>query len=78
MGKKHDDEPLDQVIQLPRVTPKYQIIIARPGETECIIKFVTASRSLARSAYLLAKENGLNVEVVEELAPRAIKFKGIE
>lgn len=38
---------------------------------------VTESRALARSCYLLCEENNLECEVVVEVKPRLVKFKGV-
>jgi hypothetical protein len=55
----------------------YKISIYDVAGKVAILKLVTKSRSLARSAALLGEENKLKVEVVAEVEPRTVKFKGV-
>ena len=55
----------------------YQITIPHTDEKVPALKLKTEKRSLANAAAQLGKENGLEVKVVAEIAPREVKFKNL-
>jgi len=56
----------------------YLITISIPKEGVSPLKLKTKKRPLARAVQLLCKENGLEVEIVVEVSPRPVKFKGVD
>lgn len=56
----------------------YFLKATKGGESNPLITLKTKERRLARSFVLLGKENGLDVKVTEEIAPRPVKFKGVD
>jgi len=51
------------------------IKLSKNSEDTLILK--TANRSYARFATLLFQQNGMAIEVTEEVVPRQVKFKGV-
>uniref|UniRef100_A0A6H1ZYI2 Uncharacterized protein n=1 Tax=viral metagenome TaxID=1070528 RepID=A0A6H1ZYI2_9ZZZZ len=55
----------------------YRITIQHPKEGQEPLVLQTDTRNLARSVVQLARENKLDYEVVTEVSPRIVKFKGL-
>jgi len=56
----------------------YIVTIPHPIEGNDPIKFETEERKLARMAYLVGQAIKVEVEVVAEVKPKAVKFKGTD
>ena len=56
----------------------YNITITHPVVGQQPLKLKTEHRHYARVISLLGEENHVKVEVVAEVAPRVVKFKGVE
>lgn len=55
----------------------YKITILSIDSETLILTLETENRFLARSVALLCKENGLKCEVVREVVPVPVTFKGV-
>lgn len=55
----------------------YIVTIPHPEADQKPIKFETEERKLARMAYLVGQAIGVEVEVVAEVKPKSVKFKGV-
>lgn len=55
----------------------YKVSIYQKEVTNPALVLKTESRNLARSAYLLCRENGVRATVVREVEPVEVKFKGV-
>ena len=55
----------------------YRITIQHPKEGQQPLVLQTEKRALANSVALVARENKLDYEVVTEVSPRIVKFKGL-
>jgi len=79
MAAKKAQQVEEQGVEAVEKKSKYLVALFFPSDGgEMAIQLSTSSRSLARSAVLLARENGIRCEVTIEAAPRAVKFKGME
>lgn len=56
----------------------YKVVIPHTEAGVPALKLETKERSRARAVALLGEENGLEVEVTVEVAPRKVKFKGMD
>lgn len=55
----------------------FKITIPHKQQGQAALQLETKSRLCARYAYILGKENGLEVKVVREVEPVGVKFKGV-
>jgi len=56
----------------------FTVVIPHPEQGQKAIQFKTDNRNVARMAALVGNVAGVVVKVTEEVAPRPVKFKGLD
>jgi len=56
----------------------FTLKFTKDGKPTEVGELKTESRALGRALKILARENGLDVVATEEVAPREVKFKGVD